>query len=1118
MKRSRRALSARWELVKTGWVFLACPTHIMKNKILYKHIISVLLLLFTAHAALAGTVLSSALRPVSAANSVTVGQIARKTSSAGDQPLLVDGDATIPGKTITGFVAFQDPSDKDDVLVPLWHDDIESEISFFRTVVGEIKVLLENRRTTRAKRDQALVINNEASRLLDKYSKLVLNKLALMKATEVDADTPLSETDSTGMLKSFLQAAEAGYYNLLGTSERDYTISIRALKLLGLLLAGEEDIELQLVEYNSSIPTEQELAELTVKAQQEYDRLREVMSSMDLVYKTQENASKAAAETNLIKLKALLNKSIADYDRLTKLFKQSFGGTQDETTKDALRAIQNLRESFSSIAREWDNIDESNVLRVGRVKADRKKRLFYTQVANLEAKLNEAWGVIPDHVKSQLRTKRKAKIEALIMNTLSSLRRAEESALSISSALAAQEMGFVMQMIVADVAGSWVALKREPDTQYPASILFIQEENAPIAHMIQNHPHFKILAEAVADEPGKDASDIKKRFWASQKDAFTVAQEVVAHLREGERVVHKTKRSRRPIVLVMDDQMTPSAITLLATRYNIVGIVSEVGNVTGHLALFARGLGIPFVKVNMSEQGAIKLEHIKNTVENSTKVIVQTKAGAAKTIVTFNPGTEESRNAGIEKIHDDLKDVFAQKHNADPVVTRDGLKTTVLVNAGLPITSAVNSAASGIGLVRSEFFLQEHIGILRSYAQAIGEHVREGRTTHVLREPQRELLFFDISKDFYLQIASFGNKPGPIVFRAWDIKNDPKGKALLNAMFENPAEQRTGSDFYKTGVGYDMFVMWTEALLGSIIKARKNNINTPIIASIPEIHNAEEVKWFFSKVLPRAIANQKARLSQTREGLKAFKGTKEEAELSNAVRELEFGIMVETLGIEESISQILEYGKLPNNKSKSITHFSIGTNDWTNYLVSDVLGVPVDRDDAILEKKAMSLDPLLLRKIIRLVQQIAEWNQAHLDDIKTVSVCGDIASNEKFILFTLWLQKQFLVEVRISVPEDSISRLKNFIRFVDTEIDLNIDGSPTEESIFDDIDVQIDTIAARRVKDIYHRMANDNESGYRQEVTEAFREHLKLLDIVAGKTSFAGHSQHKTYQRIATQA
>ncbi len=145
-------------------------------------------------------------------------------------------------------------------------------------------------------------------------------------------------------------------------------------------------------------------------------------------------------------------------------------------------------------------------------------------------------------------------------------------------------------------------------------------------------------------------------------------------------------------ILVTHD-LTPS-LTVQLDRECIVGIATDAGTRTSHVAILARSLGLPAV---------VGLLDATRRLESGDQVILD---GAAGTLVVRPTAAELSAAATRSQRERRVKEELALIVNEE-AVTVDGVHITLRANVDLPdeAASAAISGAKGVGLMRTEFLV-----------------------------------------------------------------------------------------------------------------------------------------------------------------------------------------------------------------------------------------------------------------------------------------------------------------------------------------------------------------------------------------------------------------------------
>jgi phosphoenolpyruvate-protein phosphotransferase (PTS system enzyme I) len=145
-------------------------------------------------------------------------------------------------------------------------------------------------------------------------------------------------------------------------------------------------------------------------------------------------------------------------------------------------------------------------------------------------------------------------------------------------------------------------------------------------------------------------------------------------------------------ILVTHD-LTPS-LTVQLDRDAIVGIATDAGTRTSHVAILARSLGLPAV---------LGLRDATSRLSGSERAVLDGTAGVLAINPTESEVEEYRRQARREA---EMQAELRQFALADPV-TKDGVRITVYANVDLPeeAENAAGSGAEGVGLMRTEFLV-----------------------------------------------------------------------------------------------------------------------------------------------------------------------------------------------------------------------------------------------------------------------------------------------------------------------------------------------------------------------------------------------------------------------------
>jgi phosphoenolpyruvate-protein phosphotransferase (PTS system enzyme I) len=183
-------------------------------------------------------------------------------------------------------------------------------------------------------------------------------------------------------------------------------------------------------------------------------------------------------------------------------------------------------------------------------------------------------------------------------------------------------------------------------------------------------------------------------------------------------------------VLVTHD-LTPG-LTVQLDRDAIVGIATDAGTRTSHVAILARSLGLPAV---------VGLRNATEQLRGHDRVILDGTAG----LLVINPSDTDTQKYRDRAREEEIAEVELQRIVALEAVTLDGEKLTLRANVDLPEEAefAAKTGAEGVGLMRTEFLVV-------------------GRTTMPDENEQYEA--------YRKVVEAFNGKP--VVIRTFDVGGD----------------------------------------------------------------------------------------------------------------------------------------------------------------------------------------------------------------------------------------------------------------------------------------------------------------------------------------------------------
>ncbi len=248
-------------------------------------------------------------------------------------------------------------------------------------------------------------------------------------------------------------------------------------------------------------------------------------------------------------------------------------------------------------------------------------------------------------------------------------------------------------------------------------------------------------------------------------------------------------------VVVVSDSLTP-ADTILLSRSNVEGFVTDHGGLTSHAAIVSRSLNIPAV---------VGTHNATLHIREDDTIIVDGFHG----YIIINPNKEQINffNLKLEKLKQLQKELEELKDK--PAITTDGKKITLQANVDVTgeIDLVVTSGAEGIGLYRTEQILEE-----------LGEFPSEDEQARI---------YSNLSSRIY---------PETFTIRVFDIGGD-KFK-LLDYKEPNPFLGLRGIRLLLENQG----ILRTQ--IKAILRASTNKniqVMLPMISTIKEIRQSKEI-------------------------------------------------------------------------------------------------------------------------------------------------------------------------------------------------------------------------------------------------------------------------------------
>ena len=145
--------------------------------------------------------------------------------------------------------------------------------------------------------------------------------------------------------------------------------------------------------------------------------------------------------------------------------------------------------------------------------------------------------------------------------------------------------------------------------------------------------------------------------------------------------------------VLLTHDLTPG-LTVQLDRKSIVGIATDAGTRTSHVAILARSLGLPAV---------VGLRDATQRLKGHERVILD----GSKGVLVINPSDADTEKYKERAVEDEIADAELARLTSLEAITTDGEKITLLANVDLPEEAefAATTGAQGVGLMRTEFLV-----------------------------------------------------------------------------------------------------------------------------------------------------------------------------------------------------------------------------------------------------------------------------------------------------------------------------------------------------------------------------------------------------------------------------
>lgn len=233
---------------------------------------------------------------------------------------------------------------------------------------------------------------------------------------------------------------------------------------------------------------------------------------------------------------------------------------------------------------------------------------------------------------------------------------------------------------------------------FDAHLLMLEDEKLinDVAEQIKTeHSNAEWALKVVSDRVLAVYSEIKDEYLRERgSDIEDVVRRLLVAL-SGERPAHQ---DLLPDAVIVATELLPSAVAELDLKY-ARAVATDSGGWTSHMAILARGLGIPAV---------VGLRSLYRRARTGDPIIVD----ALNDEVILNPSVETTEHYQSASLS--APKVSSETSYRGPLKTTDGLELTIRANVELPaeFEAVRRYGAQGVGLYRSEFLLSSTNGML----------------------------------------------------------------------------------------------------------------------------------------------------------------------------------------------------------------------------------------------------------------------------------------------------------------------------------------------------------------------------------------------------------------------
>ncbi|MBU0683241.1 MAG: HPr family phosphocarrier protein [Candidatus Omnitrophica bacterium] len=537
-------------------------------------------------------------------------------------------------------------------------------------------------------------------------------------------------------------------------------------------------------------------------------------------------------------------------------------------------------------------------------------------------------------------------------------------------------------------------------------------------------------------EVGRKEYEKNQKLIQSMEFALEIIKKTAAELKGVEYTIQEFKDGvpDQKHVLFLKGEIVPSEVFDLVKSKNIAAIVTTTAGPTSHWVLAAKALNIPvFFVLNKSGEEKnkeyLKIDDIWKSMELGDLVLVDGRRGT----LTLKPDLRTIERHKQKVLHNKALQKYYKAIQTQPaqIGRRKGMDDGKIVNvftnvdAKDSLISALESGADGVGLVRTELWINTKTPYLKEFVNDKTDSIAHRELRKFFKQRVETLIRHSRGK--------------PITFRTFDVSDDKKIPYADDYT-------ETGFDFYRTEIGNRLLILELEAFFEAIAVQNAENVKI-MFPQVNTVQDKVDGNACAMKAMENVVKRGEATLIG--DGEKTF-NRETMLKLFDAVP---IGSMIESVEAIKNIEEISWFSDF----------ISIGTNDLTRDIfkfLEKALGLKNLR----LSIRAILLFSEIQPKVVQAINDILSGVskiQKEKNRKIPVTICGESASQREYILHIIYASEIYDVDVAPSITYPEIAETKEFIRNF---------GNQGLKNVFEIVDEKLKERAQNKVEEVEQRI------------------------------------------------